>query len=252
MHPTERPHLEDTTLLARAHEQPIGTDRAVSAHLAGCPACAARLAELREGDAGVASLLAALDHPVPRRSFATVTRPAPAPAVRRGLAAAAAAALLATAAAAAIPASPLHQWLRRQLAPEQPATQAPAPAALPAQGDQATAGVAVSARGALLVVINRRQPTGSIDLRVAPGDATVRARGGDVAYAVGENRVTIDNRRPADAYLMTVPPDLRELRIVVEGRPLYRRPDARATDPAADSASHLRIPLDGSPPVPFP
>jgi len=253
---TEPGHLNDVALLAIVHNEWGEEGAGPARHVLGCDPCTRRFDALHRQDALIGALLESLDHAPPPLALESVRRPR-VPAARRGLIAAALAALLATAAAAAVPASPLHQWLRRTFAPA-PAREAPTPPTVapapPAQNPDAAAGVAVPTSGTLDVVLRRAQTGGAIELAIQPGDAIIRARGGDVAYVVGAARVTIDNRTPADLYLLTVPPTVRRLTIVAGEREVFRLTDGRATPgpSGAGGVRHVRIPLDGSAPAALP
>ena len=64
--------------------------------------------------------------------------------------------------------------------------------------------------------------------RTDSGDVTFRSRGGAAAYAVAENRVAIDNRVPAEIYLIDVPRSVQQLRIRVASHTLMRWPEDSA------------------------
>jgi hypothetical protein len=223
---TDAAHPADSALLAALHRESLPEASTIREHVAGCGRCSARWHELELEDAAVAALLCDLDHDVPAGAVQPWLQSRPRR-FRRALLTAGAAATLAVAAAAAIiPDAPLHRWLVRAhdtapmhaLPPGAPTSAAPSvPLA---------SGLSIRAPRSLTVHFRRDQTVGMIEItRSNSSDVTFRSRGGTTAYRLSAGQVSIDNQRPAQAYLIDLPASVQRLRIVVGRRELMRWPD---------------------------
>jgi len=233
MAPTnERSHPPDDVLLRAVHEPAWESDD-LRAHLEVCPACQARMQHLAADDAFVGSLFVALDHPVPERSAREIIAVQPSRLRRRALLVAEIT-IFAVAAAAAmtIPASPLHRWIVRQALPAISPSVVSAPEASTRQSTSAApTGIALPAPASLRVEFRQPQHAGTLEVHLVDGgQVTVRSRGGGVGYTVNEGRVLVDNRVPADEYVVEIPASLGRVRIVVGTRVLFRK-DGDRTGP---------------------
>lgn len=237
-------------LLAVQHEQPTSDAAAIRSHVAECDACAGRWRDLAEADAAVAALLHELDHPLPSDNATTWLRARPHRLRRALLTAAAAVTLTVAAAATIVPSSPLRRWIndRRDVPPAraiQPDSSASATAVTPL-----ASGIAIHAPRNLTVVFRREQNTGVIEIaRSRSGEVTFRSRGGFTAYELAVGQVSIDNRVPADAYLIDLPPAVQRLRILVGDRVLLRWPEDSARVMVTQDSQRVRVVLDLSRPV---
>ena len=217
-------HPSDAALLALVHgELSAGETAAIRSHLAGCAACRAREAAVRESEARIGALLHLLDHPMPAR--VAPAPPHPRFGARQAALAASLALFLAGAAAAAVPGTPLNRWFRSQLGsapPTAPRAAPPAPPPAPAAPAQVAGGVEIPAPKALLVTFAEPEPGGVLAIHVTSrANAALQAYGGDVAYQVGDGRIEVDNRKPAGRYTLEVPATLPRLTVLVAGRPVF-------------------------------
>ncbi len=230
-------HPSDATLLALIHgELAEGTRAETEEHVASCDICAAQLAELRDGDAIVAGLLATLDHPLPRRLPPVLTR---APRLSRIAIAASIALLVAGAAAAAVPGTPVHRWVQEHLtASAHREISRPATPVASSSTDQVASGVEVVAAGGLTVSF--REPEAAGTLIVATGDGSnvsLRAFSGAVAYQVGAGRIGVDNQRGAGRYQLEVPQTLERLTVLVGSQVIFRSSGGRIAGAGRDTVS---------------
>lgn len=228
MAPTnELNHPPDDELLRAVHD-PAWASAELRAHLDVCRACQVRTQQLAGDDAFVGESLVTLDHPVPPHSARDILAVRPAWVRRRALLVAEIT-IFAVAAAAAmtIPASPLHRWITRQATP---AVTAPAAEVPPSPSTSpAPTGIALPAPASLRVEFRQPQPSGTLEVRLVDGtQVTVRSRGGAVGFTVNEGRVLVDNRVPAEEYIVEIPASLGRVRIVVGARVLYRKDGDRS------------------------
>jgi anti-sigma factor RsiW len=220
-------HPSEAALLALLHgELPPPEASAARVHLAECGECAAGANELRRSDDEIGRLLGVLDHPMPR-----LAPPAAVPhgrSFRRAAIAAAAALFAAGVAAAAVPGTPLHRWIQARLeVPREPVSPPAAAAVRAALPQQAAGGIEVPASSVLTVSFTEPQRRGLLTVSVADRPiVTLRAFGGAVAYQVGDQKIVVDNRRPAERYALEIPAGLRQLTVMLGGRVIYRS-DAR-------------------------
>lgn len=187
-------HLGEGTLQALIDGELSPADRAAAeTHLAGCPACAAELRELRGVHERTASLLARGDVQAPvaqaQMSLRARRMRAARPAVHWPQALLRAAILvlgLAGVAAAAVPGSPVRAWIEQNVLPrprprETPRLhpQAQTPAARPAPPEAPPAGVSIRTENdGVRVVLTGASPRLEIVARLVDGDrAGVVARG---------------------------------------------------------------------------
>jgi anti-sigma factor RsiW len=232
-------HPSEANLLALLHgELAPGEAAAVQAHLAECGDCMARADELHRSDEEIGRLLRALDHDVPRLHPPIATSRGRA--LRRAAIAAAAALFGAGVAAAAIPGTSLHRWIQGRLeVPREARSPAVAPPLREASPDeQAAGGIEVPAVRALTVSFTQPQRTGVLTVSVAPRPVvTLHAFGGGVGYQVGDAKIVVDNRRPAERYALEIPADLRRLTVMLGGRVIFQSDGQTAGLPANDTIS---------------
>jgi hypothetical protein len=246
----ELTHPPEDELFQAVHE-PARVRADLRAHLDACPACQQRMQQLLADDVFVGGLLTALDHPVPAHSAHDVIAAHPSRLRRRALLAAEIT-IFAVAAAAAmtIPASPLHRWIVRQALPvaSQPAVFLPE--AAPSQSASiAPTGIALPAPASLRVEFRQSQHTGTLEVHLVDGgQVTVRSRGGDVGYTVNEGRVLVDNRVPANEYIVVIPASLGRVRIVVGTRVLFRKDGDRSGPVQPFEGARYRIALTDTTP----
>jgi hypothetical protein len=220
-------------------ELPRDEAAAARVHLAECGECVVGADELRRSDDEIGRLLGLLDHRMPR-----LDPPAMVPhghSFRRAAIAAAAALFAAGAVAAAVPGTPLHRWIQARL--EVPREPVSPPAAAPARrlppDEQAAGGIEVPASSALTVSFTQPQRRGLLTVSVADRPVvTLRAFGGAVAYQVGDERIVVDNRRPAERYALEIPAGLRRLTVMLGGRVIYSS-DGRPGGPSAGDTISL-------------
>lgn len=239
---TETTHPSDALLLATIHAEPVAGLAAVRAHAHECTQCTTRQRILADDDAMISALLAELDDQPRTADQPRFTQRSQRWWVHRGLRIAGAAATLAVAAAAVVvPVSPVHRWAFQRIA-------APLPNAGTAVSPPAAAvasGIAVPASRSLVIVFRHEQAHGAVEItRTATGDITFRSRGGNTAYQVAADQVTIDNQVPADEYQISVPRSVQQLRIVAGTRVLLRWPKDSARRLSATQPGQLHIPLD--------
>lgn len=251
MAPTnELSHPPDDVLLRAVHE-PAWVSGDLRAHLEVCPACQARTQHLAADDAFVGRLFVALDHPVPAHSAREIIAVQP-PRFRRRALLVAEIMIFAVAAAAAmtIPASPLHRWIVRQALPAINSSVVSAPAAPTTQASSAApTGIALPAPASLRIEFRQPQHGGTLELHLIDGgQVTVRSRGGEVGYTVNEGRVLVDNRVPADEYIVEIPASLGRVRIVVGSRVLFRKDGDRSGPIQPFEGARYRIALTDTTP----
>lgn len=242
---TEMNHPQDDVLIHAAHELAWASAE-VLAHLETCETCRLRQQQLAADDASVGVLLGALDHPVPEHSAREIIAERPNHLRRRAMLVAEIMLFVAAAAAAmTIPSSPLHRWIARQALPKLPSSVAAVPEATPSQSTSAAPiGIALPAPASLRVEFRQAQPIGTLEVRLVEGDqVTVRSRGGTVGYTVNEGRVLVDNRVPADAYVVEIPASLRRVRIVVGTRVLFQKDGDRSGPVTPFEGARYRISL---------
>ncbi len=242
---TEMGHPQDDVLLHAVHE-PVWASAAVMMHLATCESCRLRQQQLATEDADVGVLLGALDHPVPARSAREIIASPPNHLRRRAVLVAEIMLFVAAAAAAmTVPASPLHRWIVRQMQPNAASPAAVPPEVSPSQvASSAPTGIALPAPASLRVEFRQAQRTGTLEVHLVSGDqVTVRSRGGNVAYTVNEGRVLVDNRVPAEEYIVEIPATLGRVRIVAGTRVLFQKDGDRSGPVRPFEGAQYRIPL---------
>ena len=235
-------HPSDEILLALSHGE-LASDQsvAISKHVVACGACTRTLDEMRRDYAEVGSLLSSLDRAAPP---ARVTFRPPRVSTRsirrRQLIAASMAIFAVSAVAAAIPGGPLRQWLQewRGFAARPAVTASPVLPSVPR-----TSGIALSPSGNAEIMFSHEQTMGELVVLVSDtGGMTVKAMNGDVGYAVGRDRLVIDNRVPALRYEITVPSTQRRVVIRMASRRILdiRYGQAIATGGAPGSTGTCR------------
>jgi hypothetical protein len=284
-------HLSDAALgavLDPAGGGAAGT--AALAHAACCAECSQAIQAARTADRDVAELLAALDHPRPVLHFSAIAERAGAPdsglrrtpqpvqgpmrmAQSRNRWAAAGAVHLARksvvqwvaillgvtamVAVAAVPRSPVRHLITAWISPNDRSSEATIPVASAAsKAGAATAttprGVAIIARGAVVVTIRVPQANGAIRLTTAAADGgsprvSVLASGDGASYLVSQDTIAIDNRaEPNLDYDVTLPPALQlpVVSVWVAGRVVFARHGlAIVTTGVKQAAGSYAIPL---------
>jgi hypothetical protein len=284
-------HLSDAALGAVLDPAGGGAaSTAALAHAAGCAECSHAIQDARTADRDVAELLSALDHPLPILQFSTIAERAAAPDIgprrtpqfMKGLmslgnppnrwAAAVAAHVVrkpavqwvaillfatAMAAVAAAPRSPVRHlitaWVSRDDHSDATLPVGPAPSrAAPAMATTPR-GVAIIARGPVVVTIRLPQADGAMRLTTAAtADArgprvSVLASGDGATYRVSQDTIAIDNRAaPNLDYDVTLPPALQlpVVSIRVAGRVIFaRRGAAIVTTGVKQPGGSYAIPL---------
>lgn len=262
-------HLSDAALGAVLDPGGGTAGTAALAHAARCAECSQAIQEARTADRDVAELLSALDHPAPVLHFSTIAERAAGPDIgprrtpqfmkgligvgnsRNQWAAALSAyagrnpavqwvaillAMTAMVAVAAVPRSPVRHLIATWISQHDRsgATVPVGGAAARAAPPTATTprGVAIIARGPVVVTIRLPQADGAIRLTTAAmADArgprvSVLASGDGATYLVSQDTIAIDNRAaPRLDYDVTLPPALQlpVVTIRVAGRVIFAR-----------------------------
>lgn len=242
--PTEPGHCPDEVLLALLHDEPVALAGPGHAHVINCVTCMTRSERLAEEHAVVGMLLASLDHPMPAIAARPPTRVAVRSRRRRIASLVGAAATLAAAALAALPNSPVRRWLRDEGKGVAAVVEATADAPTTAS-PAASSGIAISATKELIVRFVHQPVSGTLELRaVDRTDVTITSRGGATGYDVADGEVTIDNREPAEAYLIGIPPGVIRLQVRAGARTLLTWPADITTHaiPGLSDAMRLTFP----------
>jgi hypothetical protein len=115
----------------------------------------------------------------------------------------------------------------------------------PAASRPAPAGVAIVPRQEIEVRFRRPQPRGTLRVTFADQpDASLRSSDGTPGYAIGEDRIVVDNAGSAGSYELTVPGALGEVRVRVADVVVFRKSGGRVTSPTpADSVGGYTVPL---------
>ena len=142
-----------------------------------------------------------------------------------------------------IPASPLHHLLfPASVARVVSGTVSELP--VEPHGAVAPVGIALAAPDSLVVAFRQVQLTGSLEVRLtSDSQVTVSSRGGTVGYRVNEGRVEVDNRVPADDYVIEIPSSLGRAEIVMGKRVLFSKDHAATTPAARTDGARYRIVL---------
>jgi hypothetical protein len=241
----EMGHPPDDVLFHAIHE-PTWASAEVMAHLPRCEPCRIRQLHLAADDVEVGVLLGALDHPVPGYSAHEIVARQPNHLRRRAVLVAEIMFFVAAAAAAmTIPASPLHRWIVGQTRPRAVSSVVAVPEAAQSQATRsAPIGIALPAPTSLRVEFRQAQQTGTLEVHLVEGDqVTVRSRGGSVAFTVNEGRVLVDNRVPADEYIVEIPATLGSVRISVGTRVLFQKDGDHSGPVQPFEGARYRIPL---------
>ena len=159
----------------------------------------------------IATLLVALDHPVPDVPVSRIVAEAAArgrPGSWRPLFRwAAAIALICGAAgiAVATPGSPVLRWLRATAAR---LGVAPPPAAAPARSEphlRPTAGIALAATGRLIVVLSGAEPGAAARVALGGTEVEARAPSGAATFTTGSERLLVELQGSGDTLTLTIP-----------------------------------------------
>jgi hypothetical protein len=246
MVPSAEMHHPADDVLVRALHEPQQLRAEVRGHIEGCAPCRARQAEFAATDAQVAELLGALDDPLPPISAEDLLAIRPRTLRRRALLVAEVTLFFAAAAAAmTLPSSPLHKLLFPKAAVVIAPVPAPVPETSSAQGTgDAPIGIALDAPASLVVEFRHLQSSGTLEVRLTSGgQVTVRSRGGAVGFTVNEGRVLVDNRVPADEYVVEVPSTLRRARVMIGTRVLFFKDGDRAGPVSSADGVRYRMTL---------
>ncbi len=239
-------HPDEALLLEALHE-PAAMSSTLRTHLEQCAECRSRQAQLLAADEQVGSLLGALDHPLPAITPEEILSVRPRPLRRRALLVAELTLFLAAAAAAmTIPASPVHQLLFPTAVARAVSTLVDEPPVEP-RAAVAPVGIALAAPDSLVVAFRQVQSTGSLEVRLtSDSQVTVSSRGGTVGYRVNEGRVEVDNRVPADGYVIEIPSSLSRAEIVMGRRVLFSKNHGVTTPAGPTDGVRYRITLADS------
>ena len=282
-------HLSDTALGA-VFDPAGGGERgaAARAHAADCAECGRAMQDARTADREVADALCALDHPLPPTPFSVIVARAAQPditsdlmpgvmrgwlrasgsrpAMRRIATLVVATSAVALAAAlAAVPRSPVRHlvaaWvaLHHQSGTPVPVA-SPPPSSTPGPPAATTPrGIAIIARGHLVLTFRLPQPAGAIRLTIAPAPdprgprVSVLASGDGVTYLVSRDTIAIDNRAALNLdYDVALPPpsQLPVVSIRVAGRVIFARRGASIQTTGINQSGTLySIPLSVAEPA---
>lgn len=226
-------HLHDGELQGLLDGELSGNeDESLRAHIAECEQCAARMEAMRSAFRETGQLLTALDEAPPAISADQLieiaqrrhipTRKAP-----RGIAWAASVAglVVATVVAAAIPGSPVRTIVQNLL--EELGTESSEPMA-PLEPWNAQAGVAMTPDGAIEIVFEATQPSGSIEMQLIQTDsARIEVRGDPIGFAVGDRSIQVENQNATASYRITLPHNLSQTVIRVGTRTVFAKRGSR-------------------------
>lgn len=226
-------HLHDGELQGLLDgELNSGEDESLRTHAAECEQCSARMEAMGSAFRETGQLLTALDESPPAISADQLIeiahrRRIPTRRASRGIAWAASVAglVVATVVAAAIPGSPVRaivQNLLGELGPE-----SSEPVALSEAWD-AQAGVAMTPDGAMEIVFEATQSSGSIEMQLVQTDIVrIEVRGDSIGFAVGDRSIEVGNQNATASYRITLPDDLSQTAIRVGTRTVFAKRGSR-------------------------
>jgi hypothetical protein len=226
-------HLHDGELQGLLDRELGGSEEeSLRAHVAVCEQCVARMKAMKSAFRETGQLLTALDASPPAMSADQLIeiaqrRHIPARRTPRGIAWAASVAglVIATVVAAAIPGSPVRtivQNLLEELGPESFEPIAPA------KPWDAQAGVAMTPDGAIEIVFEAAQSSGSIEVQLVETDiARIEVRGDSIGFAVGDRSIQVENQNATASYRITLPDNLSQTVIRVGMRTIFAKQGSR-------------------------
>jgi hypothetical protein len=236
-------HLHDAELQGLLDEEPsVNENESVRAHVAGCEQCSARMEDMKLAFRETGQLLTVLDESPPAISADQLIEMAqrrhiPARRAPRGVAWAASVAglVVATIVAAAIPGSPVRaivENLLQDLGPESPQPTAPV--------EPWEAGVAITPDGAIEIVFDAAQSSGSIEVQLVEIDvARIEVRGDSVGFAVGDRSIRVENQDATASYRITLPENLSQTVIRVGTRTVFAKQGSRVLQNEFDQDGEL-------------
>ena len=230
---------DDQCELLAGGDLPAAEQRSLREHVAACETCQRHLSRAELERAAVARALRDLDHPAPLlRPDAVVarvsTRRSPGQRQPR-LAAAAVILLIAAGAAAAMPGSPVRDWLSRRTAPGAAVPRHAAMPEAPAGGARITV---VPESDTFELVFETPPAVRRVRLAlVQTSEASVRAAGGAVEYAVLPAGIVVRNRGAAASFDVRVPAALSHVRVRVGDRAVFDKRGSSVTTSGRTDAS---------------
>ena len=226
-------HLHDGELQGLLDGELSGSEKeSLRAHVEGCEQCAPRMEAMKFAFRETGQLLTALDESPPPMSVDELIeiaqrRHIPARRAPRGIAWAASVAglVVVTIVAAAIPGSPVRAIVQNLLEELGPAS--PQPTA-PAEPWDAQAGVAITPDGAIEIIFDAAQSSGSIEVQLIQTDiARIEVRGDSVGFAVGDRSIRVENQNATANYRITLPEDLQQTVIRIGTRTVFAKQGSR-------------------------
>jgi hypothetical protein len=242
-------HLDEEQIQRLLHGE-LTPSSAASArdHVAGCPECSSRLAEVEREEAWVLDRLRALDHPPPPMSAKATMIDRRGVAWVRWAAGILLAIGLATVAYAA-PGSPLRRLVHRVsewIAGGQPS----APRGYPATvADSAARGIAVTPGNRFTIVFSTEQPRGTATVLLTGGtEVVVRAVGGAATFTSDLDRLSVDNSGNAARFEVEIPHRAPYVEIRVGDRRAFAKDGSRiVSDGRRESEDRYVLPLSRAP-----
>ncbi len=242
-------HLDEARLARLVDGELGGEESAVRGHLAECADCRRRALEAREGAEAVGRRLAALDHPAPAVSAASIA--ARARVQRRewrwAWAAAAVLAVGAAGAAWAAPGSPLPGLVRelvrrvggtagRESAPEGPVA---------GPDLAADAGIAVEPGASLMIEFLNGEGGGAARVSLVDlEEVVIRGPAGAATFTTDESRLVVEQVAAPAAFDVLIPRTARRVEIRARGTQLFLKDGDRVSAAVApvDGLYHFPLP----------
>lgn len=203
-------------------------EQSVREHLAGCADCRRRVADAKQEEDQVSSLLRALDHaPPPIRAEAIAARARERDFAWMRQAAAILLAVGIAGAAYAVPGSPVRAWVGavvEWVGGRGPSLVTP----VPEQTPERVSGIAVAPGPKLAILFTSPQPDGRARVLLTGGDKVeVRAPVGAAIFTSSADRLVIDNKGPAATFDIRIPRAAPSVEIRVDGNRIFLKEGAR-------------------------
>lgn len=242
-------HLDDEQLQRLLHgELTPPAEALLRGHVVACEHCHSRVEQAAREEKRVLELLRTIDHPPPHASMLAIAARARGRRRRWGERAAAIIVALATAGVAyAAPGSPFPDLLRRLIASEERAPQAPAPVRPPPR-PESTGGITVAPGDRFTIAFAATQAGGLATVSLTDGeDVAVRAVGGNPAFASDVDRLSIDNAKGDASFEIEIPRNAPWVEIRIGDRRVLLKTAARVqTDGRRDVEGRYVIRLSRS------